>query len=83
MVFMINKNLVLIDSMQLMNSSLKKQVKDFPDDDFKYLTQEFSSKNLELLKQKDAYPYEYMNSFERFSEKKLPNKKMFLQVFKR
>ena len=39
---MINKNLVLIDSMQLMNSSLKKQVKDFPDDDFKYLTQEFS-----------------------------------------
>ena len=33
------------------------------DDDFKHLTQEFDSKNLELLKQKDAYMYEYMDSF--------------------
>ena len=32
-----------------------------------------------LLKQKDAYPYEYMNSFKEFSEEKL-TQKMFLQV---
>ena len=38
------------------------------DDDFRYLTEEFGSKNLELLKQKDAYPYEYMDSFKRFGE---------------
>ena len=44
---------------------------------FKYLTEEFGSKNLELLKQKDAYPYEYMDSFKRFNEKKLPDKKFF------
>ena len=44
------------------------------DDDFKYLTQESSRKNLELLKQKDAYLYEYMNNFKRFSEEKLPDK---------
>ena len=25
--------------------------------------QEFSSKNVDLLKQKDAYPYQYTNSF--------------------
>ena len=30
------------------------------------------------LKQKSAYPYEYMNSFERFSEEKLPARKCFL-----
>ena len=41
------------------------------DEDFKYLIEEFGSKNLELLKQKGAYPYEYMNSFERFNEEKL------------
>ena len=29
------------------------------DNDFKYLTEEFGSKNLELLKQKRVYPYEY------------------------
>ena len=39
------------------------------DNDFKYLIKEFGSENLELLKQKVAYPYEYMDSFKRFSEK--------------
>ena len=34
------------------------------DNYFKYLTQEFGSKNLELLNEKYAYPYEYMNNFD-------------------
>ena len=37
---------------------------------FKYLVEEFGSENLELLKPKGAYPYQYMNSFERFHEEK-------------
>ena len=53
------------------------------DDDFKYLTEEFCSENFELLKQKDTYPYEYIDSFIRVSGKKLPDKKMFLQLCKR
>ena len=56
-----------------MNSSLDKLVKNVSDEDFKYV----SSENLELLKQKGAYPYEYMNSFEKFNEKKLPARKYF------
>ena len=72
MVFILHKNLIFIDSMQFMNSCLEKLVKNLPDDDFKYLTQEFDSNHLKLLKQKDVYPYEYMVSFERFSEEKLP-----------
>ena len=63
--------------MQFMNSSLDKLVKNLTDDDFKYLTEEFGSKNLQLLKQKGAYPHEYMNSSKRFNEKKLPDKKCF------
>ena len=55
--------------MQFMKSSLEKLVKNLTDDDFKYLTEEFDSKNIELLKQKGAYPYEYMNGFKRFNEK--------------
>ena len=47
MTFILNKNLVFTDSMQIMNFSLEKLLKNF-----KYLTQEFGSKNLELLKQK-------------------------------
>ena len=63
--------------MQFMNSSLDKLAKNLSDEDFKYLVEEFGSENLELLKQKDAYPYEYMNSFEQFNEKKLPTIKYF------
>ena len=59
-----------------------KNLKNLPDNDFKYLTKEFGSKNLELLKQKGAYPYEYMESFKRFGEKKLPDKKCFYSSVK-
>ena len=47
------------------------------DDDFRYLTEEFGSKYLELLKQKDTYSYDYINSFKRFNEEKLPDKECF------
>ena len=70
MAFLLNKNLFIIDSMQLMNSSLKKLVKNLRDDGFRYLTEKFGSKYLELLKQKDAYSYDNINSFKRFNEKK-------------
>ena len=65
-----------------MNSSLEKLYKNFLDNDFKYLTNEFGSKNLELLKRKGTYPYEYMDSFKRFSEEKLPDKKCFYSSVK-
>ena len=60
-----------------MNSRVIKIVRNFIDDDFKYLTEEFGFKNVELLKQKGVYPYEYMGSFKRFSEEKLPDKIFF------
>ena len=66
-----------------MNSSLDKLVKNMSDEDFKYLVEEFDSENLKLLKQKDAYPYEYMNSFERFNEEKLPARKYFFSLIKK
>ena len=60
MTFFLNKNLVFIDSMQCMNSRLDKHVKNVSDEYFKYLVAELVSKNLELLKQKGAYPCKYM-----------------------
>ena len=65
-----------------MNSRLEKLVKNLSDNDFKYLTQQFGSKNLEHLKQKDDYPYEYLNSFKKFNEVKLPDKKCFYSSVK-
>ena len=83
MVFFLDRNLVFIDSMEFMNSSLDKLTKNLSDKDFKYLVEEFGFKNLEILKQKDAYPYEYMNNFERFNEKKLPARKYFFSSTKK
>ena len=80
--FFLGKNLVFIDSMQFMNSSLDKLVKNLVDKNFKYLIKEFGSENLELLRQKGAYPYEYMNSFKRFNEYKLCARKYFYSSIK-
>ena len=67
--------------MSFINSSLEKLDKSLSDNGFKYLTKEFDSKNLELLK-KDAYPYEYMDSLKKFSEEKLPDKECFYSSVK-
>ena len=77
MAFFSVKNLMFIDSMQFMTSSLDKLVKNLSDEDFKYLVKQFGSENLEILKQKGAYRYEYMNSFKRFNEEKLCARKYF------
>ena len=50
MAFFLNKNLVFIESLQFINSSLEKLVRNLSDNGFKYLNQESGSKNLELLK---------------------------------
>ena len=49
MAFFWKKNLVFMDSMQFMSSSLDILLKNLSDEDFKYLVEEFISKNLELL----------------------------------
>ena len=49
MAFAINKNLVFIESMSFMNSSLDSLVRNLSDNDFKYLTQEVSGEQLILV----------------------------------
>ena len=61
-----------------MNCSLDKLVKNLNDKDFKYLSEEFSREPLKLVKEKRIYPYEYMSSFKKFNQDKLPDKNRFL-----
>ena len=49
-------------------------VKNLSNNDFKYLSEELSGDLLKLVNQKGVYPHEYMNSFEKFSENKLPDR---------
>ena len=82
MAFTLNKNLVFTDSMLFMNSSLDKLVKNLTDKDFVFLSEESSGEQLKLVKEKGIYPYEYMNSFKRFKENKLPDKSKFFSLLK-
>ena len=81
MAFTSNNNLVFIDRMQLMNSNLVALGRNLSDKNFKYLLQEFSGDLLELVKQKGVYPYEYMDSFEKIFNEKLPNWYDFFSFF--
>ena len=74
--FKINVIPSFIDSFQFLSSSLDNLVKNFGKDDFKYLSIEFDNNVLNLIKQKEFYPYEYMRDFQRFKEE-LPSKEMF------
>ena len=73
-------NLQFIDSFQFMSSSLDRLVSNLPKDKFIYTDLEFKDLEhfqLELLKKKGVYPYKYMDSFSKFEETELPNKKEF------
>ena len=71
--FTLNNNIVFVDSILFLNSSLDKLAKNLGSEDFEYLSQVFSGEQLELVKQKGIYPYEYFNNFKRFKESKLPD----------
>ena len=49
--FTLNKNLIFIDSMLFMNSSLDQLVKNLSDEDFQYLNEEFCGEQLKLVKE--------------------------------
>ena len=78
--FMLGKSLVFIDSFQYMSSSLENLVKNLPEDGFKYTSEEFHGKELEMTSRKDVYPYDYMDSFEKFKDTKLPSKEEFYSI---
>ena len=65
-----------------MNSGLDSLVKNLSNNDFRYLFEEFSNELLELVKEKGVYPYEYMNSFKKFSEDKVPDESKFFSSLK-
>ena len=46
----------------------------------KYTLEEFKGTQLHLMSNKGVYPYDYMNSFEKFNQTKLPTKEQFYSV---
>ena len=66
-----------IDSFKFMSDSLENLVNNLPGDAFNILEECYKGEKLSLVKRKGVYPYEYMDSLERFKENKLPPKEAF------
>ena len=63
-----------------MSSSLDKLVSNLPKEALKYTSEEFTGVKLSLMSQKRVYPYNHMDSFEKFDQMKLRTKDQFYSV---
>ena len=79
MAFMLGNHLTFIDSFQFMGFSLEKLVSNLPKESLKYTSKIFKGNKLDLMARKGVYPYDYMDSFDKFNDK-LPNKEDFYSI---
>ena len=77
---MLGNHLTFINSYQFMSSSLDNLISNLPKEAFKHTSEEFTGKKLILMSQKGVYPYDFMDSFEKFDQTKLPAKKQFYSI---
>ena len=75
--FIVNRYITPIYSLQFYNSSLDTLALNLNNEDFKHLTSELGIDKLQILRRKDAYPYEWKDSYEKFKHLSLPEKKYF------
>ena len=80
MAFILGNHLTFIDCFQFMSSSLDQLVSNLPKDDLIYTSKAFKGRKLDLLSQKGVYPYDFMDSFEKFNQKELPTKNQFYSI---
>ena len=72
-----NFTIRFIDSFKFMSTSLNSLVNNLPEEAFKNIKKYYTEGELNLIKRKGVYPYEYMDSIERLKENKLPPKESF------
>ena len=72
MAFTLGNNLTFIDSFQFMSSSLDKLVSNLREEDLTYTSTAFYGYKLDLMSKKVVYPYDFMDSMDKFENKELP-----------
>ena len=82
MCIIVNRNIIFLDSNQFYKGKLDCHASHVNNEAFKHLLSEFSIDKLELLKEKDAYPYEWVDSYEKFNYQELPPKECFYSSIK-
>ena len=69
--------LKFIDSFPFTPKGLDVLAKTLAGDEFRYLRESCTSNHFGLIRRKGFYPYDYMDSFDRFDETKLPSQDAF------
>ena len=82
MSIIVNRNIIVIDSLQFYNGLLDTLGTNLENNDFKHVILEFCIDKLEILKREDAYPCEWVDSYEKFKHPSLPEKKYFYSSLK-
>ena len=82
MSIIISRNIIFLDSRQFCKEKLDKLASNLNNEDFKHLMSEFPPNKLEILKRKDAYPYEWVDSYKKFNYQELPPKECFYSSIK-
>ena len=77
MSIVVNRNITFIDSTEFYKGTLDTLASNLDDKNFKYLMLEFNPDKLEILKRKEAYPYQWVDSYEKFNYLSLPPKEYF------
>ena len=76
MSIIINRN-IFLDSLQFCKKTLDKFASNLNNEDFKHLMSAFPPNKLEILKRKDSYPYEWVDSYKKFNYEELRPKECF------
>ena len=69
--------IVFKDSLKFLLSSIEALVNNLPEDGFKIISKHFTPEQVELIKQKGFYPYEYMDTEEKFNDPNPPPREAF------
>ena len=79
MSIIINRNIIFLASLQFCKASLDTLAGNLEDKDFKHLISEFPEDKLKLLRKKDSYPYESVDSNKNLFIQGYHQKKLFIQ----
>ncbi|CAB3981335.1 Gastrula zinc finger [Paramuricea clavata] len=75
--FSLGKNLVFIDSIQFMASSLEALVSNLSPEDFKIVGKRWKGEDFNLVTQKGVFPYEFLDNISKLDTEGLPSKDKF------
>ncbi|CAB3982653.1 Gastrula zinc finger [Paramuricea clavata] len=75
--FSLGKNLVFIDSIQFMASSLEALVSNLSPEDFRIVGKRWKGEDFNLVAQKGVFPYEFLDDIGKLNTQGLPSKDKF------